>query len=115
SYEGQTGFEFLKTVPVTWDETRFLAGEAGEFVVIARRQDKTWYLGGITNQTKRDLNIPLNMLETGEYEAEIFSDGSMNEEEPNAINLSRQAVTAGTSLKVAMASGGGFVASIRPR
>lgn len=115
SYEGQTGFEFLKTVPVTWDETRFLAGEAGEFVVVARRQDRTWYLGGITNQTKRDLNIPLNMLETGEYEAEIFSDGSMNEEEPNAINLSHQTVTTGTLLKVAMAPGGGFVASIRPR
>jgi hypothetical protein len=37
AYEGQPEFEFIEAVPTTWDETRFLAGEPGEFIVVARR------------------------------------------------------------------------------
>lgn len=114
AYEGQTGFEFLKDVPTTWDETRFLAGEAGQFVVVARRKDTAWYLGGITNDAPRELVVPLDILGTGEYEAKVFVDGSMNRDRPNAIRLRRQMVTAEKSLTVVVASGGGFVATIRP-
>ncbi|UCG56232.1 MAG: glycoside hydrolase family 97 catalytic domain-containing protein, partial [Phycisphaerales bacterium] len=112
AYEGQMGFEFLKQVPTTWDETRFLAGEAGQFVVVARRKDTVWYLGGITNDTARQLALPLHILGPGEYEAKVFVDGSTGKDEPNAVRLERQMVTARKSLKVAMASGGGFVATI---
>jgi alpha-glucosidase len=115
SYEGQTGFEFLTKVPTTWDETRFLAGKAGEFVVVARRKDTTWYLGGMTNNTARELLVPLDMLDSGEYEAEIFVDGSLSPDEPNAIRLERQAVEIGSALDVALAPGGGFVAVIHPK
>jgi alpha-glucosidase len=115
SYEGQTGFEFLTEVPTTWDETRFLTGKAGEFVVVARRKDTTWYLGGMTNDTARELVLPLEMLESGEYEAKMFIDGSLSPEEPNAIRLERRAVGPGTALKVTLAPGGGFAAVIRPK
>lgn len=115
AYEGQTGFEFLKDVPTTWDETRFLAGEAGRFVVVARRKDAAWYLGGITNDTAREIVVPLDILGTGEYEAKLFVDGSMSKDEPNAVRPEHQAVTANKPLRVAMAAGGGFVAAIRPK
>jgi alpha-glucosidase len=115
SYEGQAGFDFLKQVPTTWDETRFLRGQEGEFVVMARRKDRTWYLGGMTNDVGRKISVPLHILGPGEYEAEIFVDGSLSGDEPNAIRLERQAVTAGISLEVTMAPGGGFVAVIHPK
>jgi len=114
SYEGQQGFEFLKDVPVTWDETRFLAGDAGEFIVVARRKETTWYLGGMTNSTGRRIAVPLNVLDPGEYEAELFVDGSLSVEEPNAIRVERQAVSTDMLLDITMAPGGGFVATIRP-
>ena len=41
---------FLKNVPVTWDETRYLAGLPGKFVVIGRRKGNRWYIGGINGQ-----------------------------------------------------------------
>ena len=114
AYEGRMGFEFLKAVPTTWDETRFLAGEAGRFIVVARRSGDTWFLGAITNDTARELTVPLDILGTGRYEAATFLDGSVSKEEPNAIRLERRAVRAGESLGVVMACGGGFVATIRP-
>jgi alpha-glucosidase len=114
-YEGQTGFEFLKEVPTTWDETRFLDGQAAEFVVLARRKDKTWYFGGITNGTGRELSVPLDILGPGEFEAEVFVDGSLSEDEPNDIRKESGIVEGGSKLTVKLAPGGGFVAVIRPK
>jgi alpha-glucosidase len=114
AYEGQPGFEFLKEVPTTWDETHFLAGEAGEFVVVARRKGTTWYLGGITNDTSRQIAVPLDILGTGRYEVRVFADGSLSDEDPNAIRIERQTLTATEFLKVTMASGGGFIAIVSP-
>jgi alpha-glucosidase len=115
AYEGQTGFEFLEEVPTTWEETRFLAGEAGAFVVVARRQGTAWYLGGLTNDTSREVAVPLDMLGSGPYEAKVFVDGSPNPDRPNEIRVERRTVTAGQPLNVTLASGGGFVATIRPK
>ena len=115
AYAGQMGFEFLKEVPTTWDETRFLAGEAGEFVVLARRKGRTWYLGGTTNGTGRDLSIPLDILGPGEYEAELFVDGSLSEDDPNLIRKENRIIDGDGSLAVKMAPGGGFVAIIRTK
>jgi hypothetical protein len=44
--------KFLKEVPVTWDETRYLAGYPGKYVVLARRKGSDWYIGGINGLTE---------------------------------------------------------------
>jgi alpha-glucosidase len=110
AYEGQTGFEFITEVPTTWDETRFLAGEPGEYVVLARRKGKDWYLGGITNWTAREIEVPLAFLASGVFDATLYVDGSMDESQPNAITQQRQRVSAKSPLYVSVAPGGGFVA-----
>jgi alpha-glucosidase len=109
AYEGQTGFEFITEVPTTWDETRFLAGEPGEYVVLARRKGKDWYLGGITNWTAREIEVPLAFLASGVFDATLYVDGSMDESQPNAITQQRQRVSAKSPLYVSVAPGGGFV------
>jgi alpha-glucosidase len=114
-YEGQAGFDFLREVPTTWDETRFLAGEPGEYVVIARRKDDTWYLGGITNWTPRKIAVPLNFLASTDTEARLFVDGSLDESEPNVIRKELLKTPAAKSLDVSMAAGGGFVAILRSK
>jgi alpha-glucosidase len=114
AYEGQPGLEFLEEVPVTWDETRFVAGQAGEYLVVARRSGSAWYLGGITNDTLRRLSLPLGFLGPGEYEVKLFRDGSMDDTKPNAVTIENRGATAGSPLDVDLASGGGFVAVLRP-
>lgn len=115
SYEGQAGFEFLKEVPVTWDETRFLAGEAGGSVVVARRRERAWYLGGMTNDSGREMVFALDFLGPGAFQAVLYFDGSLSPDRPNAVRVERREVDAGMSLDVSMAPGGGFVAVVRPR
>jgi alpha-glucosidase len=61
--------------PTTWDETRVLAGEIGEYVVVARRHGARWFLGAMTNEKPRVLKVSLDFLGAGARKASIFADG----------------------------------------
>lgn len=54
--------EFISSVPVVWDETKVLDAKVGEYVVIARRSGEKWFLGAITNNTGRELEVDLSFL-----------------------------------------------------
>ncbi|MFL6215886.1 MAG: glycoside hydrolase family 97 protein [Blastocatellia bacterium] len=76
AYRGQAGAEFLKVVPTSWDETRVLAGEIGQYVVIARRHGREWYVGAMTNEQAREIEVPLSFLGGGNYQMTGFADGA---------------------------------------
>jgi alpha-glucosidase len=112
SYEGQPGFEFIKEVPTTWDETRFVAGEPGEYIVLARRSGNSWYLAGITNWARREIDVPVEFVHSP-YQAKLFADGSMDESEPNSINIDDFTASPGKPIHLSMAPGGGFVGILK--
>jgi alpha-glucosidase len=63
NYEAEPEYTtFLASLPDEFDETRVLQGELGEYIVTARRKGSTWYIGGLTNWTPRDLTIDLKEL-----------------------------------------------------
>jgi alpha-glucosidase len=112
SYEGQSGFDFIRDVPTTWDETRFVAGEPGEYIVVARRSGNTWYIAGITNWTKRNIDVPFRFLHSGSYVVKLYVDGSMDESKTNVIKAENRKASPSKSLLVRMAPGGGFVGHV---
>lgn len=58
--------DFMKNVPTTWDDTKYIAGEPGKYVVIARRHGDTWYVAGVSNLEKPvKLDLTLPMFEKG--------------------------------------------------
>lgn len=67
--------DFLRGVPTTWDETTFIDGYPGKYVVLARRKANTWYIAGV-NATKEPLklNLALPMLAKGDSYT-IIADG----------------------------------------
>ena len=67
--------DFLSRVPTTWDETRALEGKVGEYVLLARRKGKDWYLGGMNNENPRELEVGLSFLPPGAFTADIYTDG----------------------------------------
>lgn len=127
AYEGQVGIDFLERVPATWDETRVVAGEPGAYVSIARRSGDEWYVGTMTNEEPRVLEIPLDFLGDGEYIAYIYEDGH---DEPCAgedrhpagaaaapanTRMRREIVNRHTVLIARLASGGGQAVRLTPR
>ena len=107
AYANQPAFRFIQDVPTTWDATRVLNGEPGEFVTIARRHGDDWYLGSLTNWSSRDLHIPLQFLGKGAYKAEIYEDEADSGQNPKHISIHQQTVRSSDTLVLHLTSGGG--------
>lgn len=107
AYEGQPGFEFIKQVPATWDATKVLDAAPGKYVLIARKKNDAWYIGGITNGEARTLRADLSFLDTGNYEAIIYRDGPDVRSQPDALSELHRTVTRTDSITVQVGAGGG--------
>jgi alpha-glucosidase len=110
--------QFIKDVPTDWDESVALAGEVGDFVAIARRQrgKPDWFLGALTDENARTLQLKLDFLEPGaRYLAEIYRDGPQADWQarPYDLVVEQRRVTAADTLELALATSGG--AAIRFR
>lgn len=105
-------FQFIRDVPVDWDDTRAVAGEVGEFAVIARRArgGDDWYLGAVTDDSAREVPVPLDFLEPGRrYTAQIYRDGDGADwrTDPRSLVIESREVGTDDTLTLTMASGGG--------
>jgi len=103
--------DFLKAVPAAWDETRFITGIPGETVVIARRKDNNWYIGGINGTSEnRDIQIETDFLKNGkEYSMTRIADGK----QPETFNTKTRDISKDESFQVSMKPNGGFVARLK--
>lgn len=114
NYESNPGpLQFIKDVAVDWDDTRMLGGEVGKYAVFARKErgKPTWFLGGLTDEEGRDLDLPLDFLDAGvRYRAEIYRDGDGADfrTNPRAIAIEKKELRSSDRLKLRMAPGGGF-------
>ena len=113
-YEGQKEFNFIKRVPATWDEVRAIGGAPMDWISLARRSGKDWYVGTITNWDERDVKVPLDFLGPGKYVAEIYADAPDAAMEATHTTLSTQQVERSTVLDVQMVSGGGNAIWLHP-
>ena len=69
--------EFFDRVPTVWDDTKVIHGEIGKYISIARRSGNDWFIGTMTNNDARKLNISLDFLPEGKtYLAHIYYDDS---------------------------------------
>ncbi len=102
--------DFIVKIPVTYDETVPLDGKVAEYAAVARRKGDTWYVGAMTNWSPRELTIDLSFLGSGEYTAEIFSDGINAGRDATDYKREVTTVKAGDKLKVKLMNGGGWAA-----
>ena len=100
--------DFIAQVPTVWDETIVPEGKIGEYVVMARRKGSSWYIGGITNWTARDVEVPTSFLASGTYQSESFLDGVNAHRKASDYTFTKGSVKTGETMKVHMAPGGGF-------
>jgi alpha-glucosidase len=107
AYIGQPGFEVIKKIPGSWDATHVVVAELDKYVSIARRKNDNWYVGTITNNDAREININFNFLPAGKYDAEIYSDAADANENANHLIKEKRTVDKNTILKLILAPGGG--------
>lgn len=106
--------EFFDAISTVWDDTKVLHGEIGEYITIARRKDKDWFLGTITNNNARELKIALGFLPKGKnYEAVIYSD-DQNVNSRTKVGIKRIRVDAESVINVSLVASGGQAVWLKP-
>jgi alpha-glucosidase len=117
SYFQQPAFQFMKNLPSTWDESIVIDAEIGEFVVICRRKGETWYLGAITNENKKTIQVNLSFLNPEkQYTATCYFDASdaHYEKNPETIDISEIETSYNQIITINMSPGGGATMIIEP-
>ena len=100
---------FLRSIPTTWDETRFIDGYPGKYVVLARRHGEKWYVAGLNAQSEPlTLNLELSMFPAGST-VSMFTDtadkkGNVSGSGTRTLKTDKKGVA-----KATMLPGGGMV------
>lgn len=110
-------FQFIQDVPTDWQQSIALDGEVGDFIVFARKERKRdkysgndWYLGAVTDEKARTIEVKLDFLEKGKkFEAHIYQDGKNAEwkNKPYDLDIEKRVVSANDKLTLKLATSGG--------
>ncbi len=112
NYEGQPALTFIESCPTTWSKTLVPHGEIGKYVTVARKErgGDNWWVGSITNEDARTLELRLDFLDEGAtYRAVIYEDGPAAdfERNPYEMTIRQQEVTCQSTLTLRLARSGG--------
>lgn len=99
----QICLDFMKQVPTTWDETRFIDGYPGRYIVLARRHGSTWYIAA-ANATVEPLKLKLDLPMLAGQEVSLYSDDKKMQPQ-----LKLQRIKADGSLQLTVQPQGGAV------
>ncbi|SFW54207.1 Glycosyl-hydrolase 97 C-terminal, oligomerisation [Sinomicrobium oceani] len=98
--------DFLKGVPVTWDDTVFIDGYPGKYSIIARRHDKKWYVAGVNAEDKAK-KLTLNLPMLAGKKVTLYNDSKNRETYRKEVKVSEKG-----ELQVTVQSKGGFVIAL---
>ena len=106
--------EFWDRIPASWDETKVLQGEPGQFITTARRKGNEWFLGSLTNTESRTLKVSLSFLPAGKkYLATIYYDDKTAPTRTK-VGIQRIRVNSSTVLEANLKASGGQAIWIKP-
>ena len=110
-------FQFIKDVPTDWETSIALQGSVADYVVFARKEKahrhysgNDWYLGALTNEDERVINVALDFLDKGQrYEAQIYRDGDKADWRTNPYDMiiEKRTVTQDDAMTIRLAAAGG--------
>jgi alpha-glucosidase len=107
--------EFLSAVPTVWDETKVLDARIADYVAVARRNGRDWYVGAMTDWTAREMEIDFSFLPEGEFTMTAYRDGINADRFAGDYRIEKITVNRTTKQKVKLAPGGGFAARVVPQ
>ena len=110
-------FQFIKDVPVDWDNSIYLEAEPGKYVTVARKEKGTnnWFIGSATGDANHQSVISLDFLEKGKnYIATIYADTKDTDYKlnPQSYQIVKGLVNSKNNLKINTVEAGGYAVSL---
>jgi alpha-glucosidase len=109
---------FIAAEQMPWRESKTLAGEIGEYIVMARQaKDGAWLIGAATNESSRELDVPLSFLPDGKHDALVIQDGPRSDYRTHEEDYQAESrvVAKGDVLHLKLAPGGGACVLVKPK
>ena len=107
NYNGEPEIEFFDKVPTVWDDTKIVNGEIGKYITTARKSGNDWFVGSITNNDARTLELNFDFLDANKkYKARIYSDDESIQTKTQ-VALKDVLVKKGSKLKLDLKASGG--------
>lgn len=114
-YRGEPEIEFFDRLPTVWNDTRVVQGEIGKFITTARRSGGDWFVGTITGDDARRLDVPLAFLDAGKkYVAHIYEDAEPDGRSRTNVRISRAVVDRSTIIRADLRPSGGQAIRLVP-
>ncbi len=102
---------FIAAIPTVWEKTLCQEASAGEYVLLSRQTgDGRWYSAALNNWTARTLTLDTSFLEKGDWQVTIHRDGVNADIWAEDYVIETRTITAGDSIDITLANGGGWVA-----
>lgn len=111
-YKEQETVDYITKIPTTWDKTNVLHGKVGDYIAVARRNNGKWYIGAMTDENARKLEIDFSFLGDGDFEVIVFKDGINVNKNAEDYKVEKKDVNKDTRMPIEMAAGGGWTAII---
>jgi alpha-glucosidase len=105
---------FIASIPTVWDTTIALHAKAGQYLATARRNGNKWYIGAMSDFTKRQFKLPLSFLNNGNYTMTFIADGANASRHASDYRKDNQIVSKGDTITINLESGGGWAAILTP-
>ena len=103
--------EFLRTLPNTWDDVKFIDGYPGKLFVVARKAGNKWYIAGINGENiEKEIALDINFLKN--KKGELIISGIADNDEP-AFDIKSILIPASGKLNVTLKANDGFVMVIK--
>jgi alpha-glucosidase len=114
-YQEPAFMELLGSIHSSWDTTVVVDAKLGDYIVTARKKNSEWFIGSMTDWTARTLNLVLDFIEDGEYDATICADGINAHRYPADYTFSKRMLRKGDHISIPMAPGGGCLMRLRKK
>lgn len=112
-YQGEPEISWFENLETTWDDTKVVSGHPGEHIVMARRKGEDWWIGAMTNNSGRSIEIPTDFLGRGrKYKATVYTD----DEKANTrtgVKVAEKTISAGEKLHFDLLPKGGAAILLR--
>jgi alpha-glucosidase len=106
---GKPGADFLNNIPTVWDDTKVLGGYPGQYIIIAKRSGKDWYVGAMTNDAERKIQLKMDFLPAGKYTLSSWADVLSS---PQSLTRSKRKVSSNSVMDINLDTSGGWVVKI---
>jgi alpha-glucosidase len=107
--------ELLGSIPTTWDETIILDAKVSDYIITARKKGEDWFIAAMTDWTERTLDVPLDFLPQGTYEATMCEDGVNADRWASDYSIKSFSVNSGDRIQIKMAPGGGYLLRLKKK